>query len=103
VAGQIRNRMQRLIETRKRLSSLHASVATKVRAGRGQGVAIFDRMHPAGNIVQVYNLNEANRFVNTDELAGLHGSVIDELTGTQIALNDGISLAPYEVRWLRQA
>ena len=103
VAGQIRNRMQRLIETRKRLSSLHASVATKVRAGRGQGVAIFDRMHPAGNIVQVYNLNEVNRFVNTDELSGLHGNVIDELTGTQIALNDGISLAPYEVRWLRQA
>ena len=103
VAGQIRDRMQRLIETRKRLNSLHASVATKVRAGRGQGIAIFDRMHPAGNIVQVYNLNEANRFVNTDELAGLHGTVIDELTGTPIALNEGISLAPYEVRWLRQA
>jgi amylosucrase len=103
VAGQIRSRMQRLIDTRRRLESLHAGVATKVRAGRGAGVAFFDRFHPAGNLVQVYNLNDQNRFANTDELSGLHGEVVDELTGQHIWLNDGIMLAPYEVRWLRQA
>ena len=102
VSGQIRSRMQRLIETRRRLASLHAGVASKVRAGRGQGIAIFDRNHPAGNLVQVYNLNESNRFVGTDELNGLHGQVVDELSGTQLQLNDGLSMAPYEVRWLRQ-
>jgi len=101
-AGQIRERMQRLIDTRRRLASLHASVASKVRAGRGQGIAIFDRNHPAGNLVQVYNLNETNRFVGVDELNGLHNQVIDELTGTHLHLGEGLSLAPYEVRWLRQ-
>ncbi|MEN9989822.1 MAG: hypothetical protein RL508_801 [Actinomycetota bacterium] len=101
-AGQIRERMQRLIDTRRRLASLHASVASKVRAGRGQGIAIFDRNHPAGNLVQVYNLNETNRFVGVDELNGLHSQVIDELTGTHLHLGEGLSLAPYEVRWLRQ-
>jgi amylosucrase len=91
-----------LIDTRRRLASLHASVASKVRAGRGQGIAIFDRNHPAGNLVQVYNLNETNRFVGVDELNGLHSQVIDELTGTHLHLGEGLSLAPYEVRWLRQ-
>ena len=103
VPGQIRSRMQRLIETRRRLESLHAGVASRVRAGRGQGIAIFDRYHPAGNLVQVYNLHEQNRFVNTDELAGLSGEVVDELTGAHLWLNDGLMLAPYEVRWLRKA
>jgi len=102
VAGQIRSRMQRLIDTRRRLASLHAAVATKVRTGRGQGIAIFDRFHPAGNLVQVYNLHDQNRFVGSDELAGLHTEVVDELTGAHIWLNEGITLAPYEVRWMRQ-
>jgi len=103
VAGQIRHRMQRLIETRKRLTSLHAGVASKVRAGRGQGIAIFERFHPAGNLVQVYNLNEQNRFIGADELAGFGGNLVDELTGQQLWLGEGLMLAPYEVRWLRQA
>ena len=103
VPGQIRSRMQRLIDTRRRLPALHAGVASKVRAGRGQGVAIFDRFHPAGNLIQVYNLHEQNRFVNTDELAGLSGEVIDELTGQHLWLHEGLMLAPYEVRWLRLA
>ena len=103
VPGQIRSRMQRLIDTRRRLPALHAGSASKVRAGRGQGVAIFDRFHPAGNLIQVYNLHEQNRFVNTDELAGLSGEVIDELTGQHLWLHEGLMLAPYEVRWLRLA
>jgi len=82
--GQIRQRMQRLIDTRKRLDSLHAGVATQVRSGRGLGVAIFDRKHPAGNLIQLYNLSDGNRFVNTDELGGMWGEVVDELNGHTI-------------------
>lgn len=103
VAGQLRSRMQRLIEARKRLDSLHAAVSTKVRAGNGTGIAIFERKHPAGNLVQVYNLAESNRFVNIDELGGLFGAVTDELTGNQIDLGAGVQLAPYEVRWFTKA
>jgi len=103
VSGQIRSRMERLIGTRKRLDALHASVSTQVRSGRGLGVAIFDRKHPAGNLIQLYNLSDGNRYVNTDELGGLHGEVIDQLTGQHIWLNEGIALAPYEVRWLTKA
>jgi amylosucrase len=103
VAGQIRTRMEKLIAARKRLDSLHASVSTQVRSGRGLGVAIFDRKHPAGNLIQLYNLSDANRYVNTDELGGMHGEVVDEISGQHIWLNEGIALAPYEVRWLRKA
>ncbi|MFM5905047.1 MAG: alpha-amylase family protein [Micrococcales bacterium] len=100
VAGQLRAGMAKLVSTRKRLPALHAGVATRVRAGNGTGIAIFERRHPAGILVQVYNLAESNRFVNTDELAGLTGLVTDELSGNTIELGNGIQLAPYEVRWL---
>jgi amylosucrase len=103
VAQMVRRRMQNLIETRRRLPSLHASVASKVRAGRGVGVAIVERHHSYGDLIQVYNLSDANRWVSTDELGGLRGKVRDELTGSVFDLDSGISLNSYQMLWLTQA
>lgn len=100
VATQIRRRINSLISARKNLASLHAGVATKVRAGRGQGIAIFERLHPAGNLIQVYNLNSQPRWVSTDELAGLWGRVHEHVFDFDFDLNDGFTLAPYETRWI---
>jgi amylosucrase len=99
VSTQIRSRIQRLIDVRRSLPALHASVATKVRAGRGAGVAIFDRRHPAGDLVQVYNLSDSKRWVGSDEL-GLSGSVTELLGGQSMELGEGLSLAPYSSHWL---
>ncbi len=103
VAYRIRSRMQTLIDARRSLPSLHAGVATTVRAGHGRGVAIFDRAHPAGNLVQVYNLSDSPRWVGTAELAGMHGMVHDHLTGHTFDIGEGIPLSPYESRWLTTA
>ena len=103
VATIIRKRIDSLIAARKSLASLHAQVGTKVRAGHGKGVAIFDRMHPAGNLIQVYNLSNTPRWVATGELAGLWGKVHEHILDYDYELNDGFTLAPYEVRWLTKA
>ncbi len=102
-AFRIRAGIDHLITIRKSLPSLHASVATKVRAGRSRGVALFDRQHPAGRLVQVYNVSDQPRFVDTDELGGLYGKVHDHITGDTFDIGSGIPLAPYEVRWLTAA
>ena len=103
VAHRIREGIQHLIGVRKTLPSLHAAVSTEVRAGRSRGVAIFDRKHPAGHLVQVYNLSDEPRFVDTNELGGLYGELHDHITGHTFNIGAGIPLAPYEVRWLTAA
>ena len=100
VAARIRAGIQHLISLRGTLPSLHAAVSTEVRAGRSAGVAIFDRKHPAGHLVQVYNLSDGERFVDTNELGGLYGELHDHITGHTFDIGGGIPLAPYEVRWL---
>lgn len=100
VATRVRARMNELISARRALGSLHASTPTIVRAGAGQGIAIFERSHPVGTLVQVYNLSDTDRWVATSELAGLSGRVWDQLQSHEVFLNDGINLRPYEARWL---
>ena len=100
VAHRIRAGIQHLITVRRTLPSLHAAVSTEVRAGRSAGVAIFDRKHPAGHLVQVYNLSDSERYVDTNELGGLYGELHDHITGHTFDIGAGIPLAPYEVRWL---
>ncbi|MEG0589362.1 MAG: hypothetical protein RR488_05825, partial [Aurantimicrobium sp.] len=101
-AGIIYNRIKHVIEVRKSLPSLHAGVATKVRKGTGQGVVIFDRVHPAGDIVQVYNLSDSPRWLTATELGSLTGYVTDHLTGHTFDIGAGVPLAPYEMRWFTQ-
>jgi len=102
VAGRIRARIKHLVDTRKSLPALHAGVATQVRKTGGAGVVIFDRKHPAGNLVQVYNLADSGRWISASDI-GLHGVVTDHLTGHTFDLGAGIPLAPYEARWISQA
>ena len=102
-AGRIYNRIKHVIDVRKSLPSLHASVATTVRAGSGKGVVIFDRKHPAGDLIEVYNLSESSRWLGSQELGGMTGKVTDHLTGHTFEIGNGVPLAPYEVRWFSQA
>ncbi len=97
---RIRAGIQRLIEVRQTLPSLHASVATQVKKGTQKGVVIFNRRHPAGHLVQIYNLSDQGRWISVEELGGLHGHVTDHITGHSFDLAGGMPLAPYEARWL---
>ena len=103
VASRIFQGIQQITQARKISPSLHASVATRVKAGRGTGVAIFERNHPAGQMIQVYNLTEDSRWVSSDELGDLTGIVENRLTGEKFELGAGITLNPYSAYWLMQA
>ena len=58
-----------------------------------------DRRHPAGDLVQVYNLSDAKHWVGTDEI-GLSNAVPDVLTGGSFDVGEGMSLMPYSSHWL---
>ncbi|MEY4617860.1 MAG: hypothetical protein RL101_46, partial [Actinomycetota bacterium] len=100
VAARIYSGISQITSARKKSPALHASVTTKVRAGRGSGVAIFERNHPAGQMIQVYNLSEDSRWVSQDELGDLSGNIEDRLTGEVFELREGITLSPYAALWL---
>lgn len=100
VAARIYSGISQITSARKQSPALHASVTTKVRAGRGSGVAIFERNHPAGQMIQVYNLSEDSRWVSQDELGDLSGNIEDRLTGEVFELREGITLSPYAAMWL---
>jgi amylosucrase len=103
IANRIYLGISQIAEARKSSPALHASVTTKVRAGRGTGVAIFERNHPAGQMIQVYNLCEDSRWISKDELGDLSGVIENRLTGETFELKEGLSLSPYAAYWLVQA
>ena len=100
VATRVRRRIDRIIEARLLLPSLHAGVATKTRAGFAPGVLIFERQHPAGNLTQVYNLTDGTRWVDRDELPTLGDRVYDHLSGESFNLGPGFEMYPYQALWL---
>lgn len=99
-AFRIRAGIDHLIALRKKLPALHAAVTTDVRSTHNRGVLVFDRRHPAGHLVQVYNVSDTATWIDTRDLGGLHGTVDDHITGHRFDMGDGFLLAPYEVRWL---
>ncbi|MEO0024923.1 MAG: Amylosucrase [Actinomycetota bacterium] len=100
VATRIRRRIDRLIEARTTLPSLHAAVATKTRAGNSNGVIIFERQHPAGNVTQVYNLTDNTKWVSRGELSAIGDRAYDHITGNSFNLGEGLELHPYQALWL---
>lgn len=100
VATRIYTGIKAITNARRSTPSLHASVSTSVRAGRGNGVAIFERNHPAGQMVQIYNLSEDSRWVAADELAGIGERAENRLTGEILEIGSGLNLTPYAALWL---
>lgn len=103
VRHRIRSGIDRLIHTRKSIAALHAAVTTIVRATSNPGVIVFDRRHSAGRLVQIYNATESPQWIDSHELGGLRDMVTDHITGDRFSVETGMSLAPYEFRWLASA
>jgi amylosucrase len=104
LAERIRARFAQLIETRRSLASLHASVATKVRVTDDPAVVIFERRHAAGTLVQIYNVSERQAAIRMSDIAstGLT-SPWDHLSNTAIVDVGGwVRLPAYATLWLTQ-
>ena len=94
--------IRRLVSVRASLDALHGSVRTHVVATSHPAVVLFVRHHPAGDLVQVYNVSESSVWLPEWEI-GQHGAGLtyDRLTDRQIAVVDGhLVVGPYMALWL---
>lgn len=103
-AGRTWAGLRRLIDVRRELDSLHASVPTRVIATSHPAVVLFVRKHPAGDMVQVYNVSDWNVTIPEGEVqAHGHGLTFDRLSGREVHPHDGLyALRPYTAWWLTQ-
>ncbi len=101
VSDRVFAAVTRLIEARKHLPALHASVATDAFTTSNPAVLVFRRRHAAGSIVEVYNLSESPQSFETAALWPLTGPYVhDHLSGEEIAMHDQSTIPPYGTWWL---
>jgi amylosucrase len=104
-AGRTWAGLRRLIDVRRSLDSLHASVPTRVHATSSPAVVLFVRHHPAGDMVQVYNVSDWNVSIPAADIQA-HGTglTLDRITGREVHPHDGqYVLRPYCAWWLTQS
>jgi amylosucrase len=104
-SGGVSDRMfrviRRLVEARKAMPALHASVATDVFTTDNPTVLVFRRRHAAGSVVQIYNLSETVQFFDGGVLWPLTGDVLfDHVTGAEIQATPRMAIPPYGAWWL---
>jgi amylosucrase len=101
VAGRVLAAITHLIEVRRSLPALHASVSTDALAASNPAVLVFRRRHAAGSIVQVYNLSESSQWFESSVLWPLDGDTWhDHLSGEEIPMAEALLIPPYAAWWL---
>lgn len=103
IADRVFHAIRRLISARKSLPSLHASVATEVFVTDDPAVLVFRRRHPAGSLVEVYNLSERTRVLWPGSIWPLSPGIVHEhITDADIDLSRPAILPPYAAWWLTE-
>lgn len=103
-AGRVFARIRRLIEVRRALPALHASVTTEALVASNPAVLVFRRRHAAGSIVQAYNLSEHPQAFDAAALWPLvSGALAERIGGTSVAWAPEVVLPPYAAWWLTAA
>ena len=104
VADRVFQAVTGLIEARRGLPALHASVSTDAFTADNPAVLVFRRRHAAGSIVQVYNLSETAQPFPASALWPLTGAALHEhLTGAAIDRTETLTIPPYAAWWLTDA
>ena len=101
-AGRMYAGIRHLIDVRRSMQSLHASVPTRVHVTSNPAIVLFVRKHPAGDITQVYNVSDWTVSLPAWEIQN-HGADLtyDHITGREIHPVDGQHvLRPYAAWWL---
>jgi amylosucrase len=104
-AGRTWAGLRRLVDVRRTLEPLHAAVPTRVYPTSHPAVICFVRRHPAGDMVQVYNVSDSTIALPAGDIAG-HGPdlVLDRLSDRTIIPYGGQHvLRPYAAWWLTAA
>ena len=98
VAAQVFAQIKELINTRKSLPSLHASVTSEVFTPSNTSVLVIRREHAAGTITQIYNLSEKVQIIDSTGI--IKGALKENLSGRTMNFEGAISIPPYAAWWL---
>lgn len=98
VEARIRSGITKLIEARKSMPSLHASVGTEVFTMENPAILVFRRHHAAGTVTQIYNLSEQTQVFTTGDL--LHGDLKEHISGRVMNFARTVNVPPYASWWL---
>ncbi len=102
--GRMYHGLKHLIETRVSTPHLHAAVETHVLETQNPHVFVYDRPHPLGSFVGIYNFSET---AQTYPIWQLQERGIlepyDRISKTKLEIRDGVIwLAPYARLWITQ-
>ncbi len=102
-AGKIYGALRHLVSVRAGLDELHAGIPAEIGTVADPGVLPVIRRHPAGTLVELFNVTDSWRPYSAELLAGygvLGGT--DQISGESIdAAADGqVWLAPYAALWI---
>ena len=102
VAGRMFTGLTRLIAARTSLPALHAATLPEVFVGQDPAVVVFRRRHPAGDVVELYNLADESRTIQTSALWPVIGPrAVDRISGEEIVLDrPTVALRPLAAMWL---
>ncbi len=103
--GKMYHGLKHLIQTRVSTPHLHAAVETLVLESQNSPVFIYNRAHPLGNFVGIYNFCETAQTYPVWQLRelGIHAP-FDRISNTKLEIWDGVVwLAPYARLWITQA
>ena len=104
MSARINTAMRDLIHARQHLPALHANVSTECRVTDDPAVLVFRRRHPAGTLIEVYNLSESTRVLWPGDLAPLaSGSLHEHISDTTMVIEGPTQLPPYAAWWLTSA
>ena len=96
--------LRRLLDARRGLEHLHASVAAEVLDPSDPGVLLVLRDHPLGPMLGAYNVTEEHRPLPAHRIVevGLDpAACADRLGGMPVTVHDGsVWLPPYTALWL---
>ena len=103
-AKRINAGIRNLIRARKALPGLHATTSSRVAPASDPAVLFVNRTHPAGSIVEVYNLSDQVRTVDTWPISSVLGSELYEnIAGRDVDLTgvntQSITVPPYAYWW----
>jgi amylosucrase len=103
--GRMYHGIKHLIEARVTTPHLHAAVETQVLESQNSHIFIYNRAHPLGNFVGVYNFSETAQTYPVWQLQelGIHVP-FDRISNTKLEIaDDVIWLTPYARLWITQA
>jgi amylosucrase len=100
VAGRVFTAISALINARKKLNSIHASVTAETDTQNDGAILLIRRKHAAGTLTQIYNLTEKTQYLDTFNVA--FGDRIEAISGRKMHFAGQVAVPPYAAWWIHE-